>query len=291
MAIVDFTDLVKHAVDRGYRLAVIGIPSLPAISASLQSASRQDAPIVFAVAGEDLDNGLLPSVEAMARKASIPVALIGWEISGTEQAVLAIRLGCNALLLADGLDGVQVTAIQEIAASCGIPVANDLVKADEFMDMTRSLDPDKLSLSFATSVSWRQFNETIEQSVQAVVSRSIEESGASGQGHDALAHCAGWNPVEHLIIYNTTTDEKAAQELAAEGRRVLDKIPGVRTTWSGCSVREDADYRWCWLIRFAHVAVIDSYREHPDHVRYANNHFRPVAGNRISIDYLLTGAE
>ena len=291
MAVVDFTELVKHAVDRGYRLAAIGIPSLPVISASLRSASRLDAPLVFAVAGEDLDDGLLPSVEAMARKASAPVALIGWEISSTEQAVLAIRLGCNALLLADGLDGVQVTAIQEIAASCGIPVVNDLVKAGKLMDMTRSLAPDKMSLSFVTSASWRQFNETVEQAVEVIVSRNLEESGASGQGHDALAHCAAWNPVEHLIIYNTTTDEKAAQELAAEGRRTLDKIPGVRTTWSGCSVREDADYRWCWLIRFAHIAVIDSYREHPDHVRYADNHFRPVAGNRISIDYQLTGAD
>ena len=291
MAVVDFTELVKHAVDRGYRLAAIGIPSLPVISASLRSASRLNAPLVFAVAGEDLDDGLLPSVEAMARKASAPVALIGWEISGTEQAVLAIRLGCNALLFADGLDGVQVTAIQEIAASCGIPVVNDLVKAGKLMDMTRSLAPDKMSLSFVKSASWRQFNETVEQAVEVIVSRNLEESGASGQGHDALAHCAAWNPVEHLIIYNTTTDEKAAQELAAEGRRTLDKIPGVRTTWSGCSVREDADYHWCWLIRFAHIAVIDSYREHPDHVRYADNHFRPVAGNRISIDYQLTGAD
>ncbi|HEB98599.1 MAG TPA: fructose-bisphosphate aldolase, partial [Thiotrichales bacterium] len=46
--------------------------------------------------------------------------------------------------------------------------------------------------------------------------------------------------------------------------------------------------RFCWLIRFVHPAVIDSYREHPEHLRFADELFRPVAGDRISIDYRLT---
>jgi len=37
--------------------------------------------------------------------------------------------------------------------------------------------------------------------------------------------------------------------------------------------------------------VIESYRDHPEHVAYADNHFRPQAGDRISIDYQLTGAD
>ena len=97
--------------------------------------------------------------------------------------------------------------------------------------------------------------------------------------------------MEHLIIYNTITDDRTSAEIAAEGRRVLDRIPGVRATWSGRAVKEDAGYRWCWLIRFAHVEVIDSYREHPDHKQYADSSFRPVAGDRISIDFELTGAD
>ena len=39
------------------------------------------------------------------------------------------------------------------------------------------------------------------------------------------------------------------------------------------------------LVRFCHPAVIESYREHPDHVAFADNRFRPVAGERISVDY------
>jgi len=31
--------------------------------------------------------------------------------------------------------------------------------------------------------------------------------------------------------------------------------------------------------------VIESYRDHPDHVAFANQFFRPIAGDRISIDF------
>jgi len=71
----------------------------------------------------------------------------------------------------------------------------------------------------------------------------------------------------------------------AEGRRVLSAIPGVRAVFTGEAVKTDASYRYTWLIRFCHPAVIDSYREHPAHVAFADNLFRPVAGKRISIDF------
>jgi fructose-bisphosphate aldolase class II len=50
-------------------------------------------------------------------------------------------------------------------------------------------------------------------------------------------------------------------------------------------VQTEASYRYAWLVRFTHPAVIDSYRNHPDHRAFADNRFRPVAGNRISIDF------
>jgi fructose-bisphosphate aldolase class II len=31
--------------------------------------------------------------------------------------------------------------------------------------------------------------------------------------------------------------------------------------------------------------VIESYRDHPEHQRYADERFRPHAGNRVSIDF------
>ena len=59
----------------------------------------------------------------------------------------------------------------------------------------------------------------------------------------------------------------------------------MREVFTGEAVKEDAKYRYTWLVRFCHPAVIGSYREHPDHIAFANNLFRPVAGERISIDY------
>lgn len=50
-------------------------------------------------------------------------------------------------------------------------------------------------------------------------------------------------------------------------------------------------YRYIWLVRFCHPAVIDSYREHPAHVTFADNLFRPVADERLSINYLALEAD
>lgn len=119
------------------------------------------------------------------------------------------------------------------------------------------------------------------------VERCIRLWGGEGRAQEVLATCTSWTPVEHLIIYNVSgIDDDQAQAMIAEGRRVLATIPGVREVVTGQALKEDAQYRYAWLIRFCHPAVIDSYREHPLHAAFADNHFRPVAGGRISIDYL-----
>lgn len=122
--------------------------------------------------------------------------------------------------------------------------------------------------------------------VQAEAERCMRLWGAAGRAAEVLAQCAPWAPVEHLIIYNTTlNDESEVEAMMAEGRRALSAIPGVREVFTGNAVQKEAGYRHTWLVRFCHPAVIDSYREHPYHVTFADRHFRPVAGDRISIDY------
>jgi fructose-bisphosphate aldolase class II len=106
-----------------------------------------------------------------------------------------------------------------------------------------------------------------------------------------MRQCKHYTPIEHLIIYNSSLNEEQTRSAVERGRRVLNNIPGVRATWSGESVVENAKYRWCWLIRFANESVISFYRDHPDHVAYANEQFRPMADDRISIDYVLYGPE
>lgn len=291
MTVVNFSGLCKHAAEQGYRLAALNPHMLLVVRAILDTAVTKDAPIVLATTGPALQDGLLPSLEAMARQVSIPVALLGTEIRNRDQAVLAIRSGCNGLVFTDGISDSAVIAMRGIAESCGIPVFLKEELSGILHESGEQLESATLQAVAEAPRTWRKFNELVSQAAGNFVLERIEDVGAAGRGRAALEATEVWRPVEHLIIYNSTADEATSAEIAAEGRRVLDKIPGVRATWTGRSVRPDAKYRWCWLVRFAHPAVIDAYREHPDHVSYADNRFRPIADDRISVDYELTGAE
>jgi hypothetical protein len=291
MPVVGFSELHKHATDLRYGLPVVDVSALPIARGIIEVAAEIDAPVVLAVCGSHLSDGILPSLEAMARGAHSPIGLVGKRIENTEQATLAIRLGCNGLVLADGLSDHVSSEIRSIAISCGIIVIEQQALTGSLLDIEEELESVTLNAIPQALASWQQIDDSVAQAAAKHLRIVFNKLGASGQGHAVLNSCKPWRPVEHLIVYNTTTDDITSVELAAEGRRVLDRIPGVRATWSGQAVTADAGYRWCWLIRFAHPAVIDSYREHPDHVAYADNHFRPVAGNRISIDYELIGAD
>ncbi len=137
-----------------------------------------------------------------------------------------------------------------------------------------------------TSSGFTGLVKNIRTVVAAETERCMCLWGCAGRADEVLSHCRPWLPVEHLIIYNVEGIDKAgAETMIAEGRRVLSAIPGVREVFTGAAVQDDARYRYTWLVRFCHPAVIDSYRKHPDHVIFADKHFRPVASERISIDY------
>jgi fructose-bisphosphate aldolase class II len=141
-----------------------------------------------------------------------------------------------------------------------------------------------------TSSGFTGLVKNIRTVVAAEAERCMRRWGAAGRASEVLSYCRSWLPVEHLIIYNTGGIDKAgAEAMIAEGRRVLSAIPGVREVFTGEALQDDARYRYTWLVRFCHPAVIDSYRKHPDHVAFADKLFRPVAGERISIDYQATG--
>ncbi len=128
---------------------------------------------------------------------------------------------------------------------------------------------------------------SVREAVATEAENSMRLWGSAGRAADVSSCCRSWMPVEHLIIYNVEgLDEAGVERMMAEGRRVLGAIPGVREVVTGKAVQEKAKYRYTWLVRFCHPAVIDSYREHPDHLAFADELFRPVAGKqRISIDY------
>ncbi len=131
--------------------------------------------------------------------------------------------------------------------------------------------------------------DNISDTVANETKRCMILWGAAGRADEVLATSQPWFPVEHVIIYNVQgLDEISTNVMMAEGQKVLAAIPGVREVITGEALTENADYQYCWIMYFCHPAVIDSFREHPDHVAFANKLFRPVAAKRISIDYQTT---
>ena len=126
----------------------------------------------------------------------------------------------------------------------------------------------------------------IQDAIRAEVERCMVNWGSAGQADAVLAVAEAWQPVHHVIIYNIDIDDNTqVSNMMREGEKVLSQIPGVRRVITGNAVQKEAKYQFSWLIEFVHKNVIDSYREHPDHIAFADNQFRPIAGDRISIDF------
>ena len=134
---------------------------------------------------------------------------------------------------------------------------------------------------------YTELMQGVSDAIRAEAEACMHIGGSVGRAAELLSQCTQWAPVEHLIIYNVSnTNDDDIEAMLVEGKLSLSTIPGVREIITGRAVKENAQYSYCWLIRFCHPAVIDSYREHPTHVAFADMLFRPVASDRISIDYL-----
>jgi fructose-bisphosphate aldolase class II len=127
----------------------------------------------------------------------------------------------------------------------------------------------------------------VRAAIAAEVERRIRLGGAAGRAAEVFAAARPWREVEHLIVYNVAAAARdRVAEIMREGRAVLARIPGVRRVFTGDAVTPDATYRHCWLVRFSGEPVIAGYREHPLHKAFADQRFRPLADERISIDYI-----
>ena len=135
---------------------------------------------------------------------------------------------------------------------------------------------------------YREMCANINQSMIAEVQRCMQVWRSAGRAAEVRIQCGAWQNVEHVIIYNTNTDNREQiEEMLRKGRQQLSQIPGVVSVEIGKAVGDQGKYRYCWLIRFANDKVIDSYKNHPDHVAYADTSFRPLAGDRITNDYAI----
>ena len=133
--------------------------------------------------------------------------------------------------------------------------------------------------------SWIEATAGVREAIRREVERAIDLFGSAGRADSVLAECRPWREVEHVIEFNTDLPEEEALALMREGRQVLARVAGVRRVFVGRRVEGADRYRYCWLIRFAGAGVIASYREDPDHKRFADERFRPAAADRITIDF------
>ena len=132
---------------------------------------------------------------------------------------------------------------------------------------------------------YTQSVKDVQAAIRGEVERCINLWGGADRAGELLRQCRPWDNVEHLIFFNLTCSQPEAAEIIAEGERVLGTIPGVRQVFAGKTLNDSDRYRYCWRIQFASAAVVDSYREHPVHVSYADTYFRPKAGDRLTEDF------
>jgi fructose-bisphosphate aldolase class II len=127
----------------------------------------------------------------------------------------------------------------------------------------------------------------IRERIRIEVERCMHLWGSAGRAAEVLMQCEPWQPVQHVIIYNVERgSESKVDAMMARGAEELAAIPGVRRVVTGWAVSENARYRFSWIVEFAHKKVIESYRDHPAHVSFADSLFRPIAVDRISIDFV-----
>ena len=126
----------------------------------------------------------------------------------------------------------------------------------------------------------------VQDVIRAEVERCMVLWGSAGRAAEVSVQCQPWQPIAHTILYNVegATDEQVG-EMMQRGHEVLAMIPGVRHVFTGWAVQEKTKFRFCWQVQFSHAKVIDSYREHPEHVAFATQYFRPMAADRLSIDF------
>lgn len=279
MPLTNVRDLLNHAREENYRVPAFEIASLDHIVSVIEVAERAAAPLILALAA-DTGRGFTPALAAMvaaARASKVPVVIEARTPPDGELVARAIRGGANNVVLrpAAGTAPEDIEVAAQVARASGVP----LFAVDVGLTAAGTADPGPGYRDCGCLPATPQ--------AAAEVERFINACGATGRAARALSACRAWREVEHLIVFNVNEDRNArfVEQMMGCGRAVLGAIPGVQRVFTGRALRADARYRYCWLVRFANPAVVASYRDHPDHAAFADTQFRPVAADRISIDF------
>ncbi len=185
----------------------------------------------------------------------------------------------NVPLVIHGGTGLSPTQFQRL-------IANGVAKINYYTALADAAGEQIAANLSRAARGYTECVKDVQVAIRVEVERCIRLWGGSGRAAELLQHCQPWENIEHLIFYNLSCSEQEAAAVIAEGERVLATIPGVRQLFAGQTLDDSGHYRYCWRVQFASAAVVDSYRDHPLHVGYANTYFRPNAGDRVTEDFV-----
>ena len=189
-----------------------------------------------------------------------------------------INEALNLPLVIHGGTGLSATQFQRL-------IANGVAKINYYTALADAAGEKITDNLRGAAKGYTQCVRDVQTAIRTEVERCIRLWGGAGRAADVLQRCRAWQNVEHLIFYNLACTSEQARTVIAEGERVLSTIPGVRQVFAGKAIAQDGHYQYCWRVQFASRAVVDSYRDHPLHVSYADSYFRPNAGDRVTQDF------
>ena len=275
MSLFDSAALIHFSQNQKFTLTAVPVEDLAQLNGAILGAESAQAPLILEIsANHPILDYFMPAIVAAARQTTIPVAIQFVCTASLEESTRGIRLGATSILIDHSTDKNSekekktLNAIAMMCRECDIPLL-----------LTQSPE----------SVVYTHFNSdlNLKHTLAEVIIQACRKGESTGMAPNILAHTPSRKEIEHIILFNTEgLDVKGSQQMMLTGQKILAEIPGVRRVVIGQAVQDNAQYRYFWNVRFSSARVIDSYKVHPDHQAFADQHFRPFAGGRISIDYL-----
>ncbi len=315
MPLLDARETIREALETGAAVPLLPVSDSFALEAALAAAEAEERPLALGLPPVEapMHEPLAAAAEVAAERARVPVILWQDGVADARQAAWALNRGTTAWVVVAGLDEATREAVTAAAEACGAallwadaPTPASRMGAWEDVEAAGRRCPAELPLAalgeargvvdlralwtveaLPTESDWRQ---ALSQVLEARARTLLAALPSAARCLERLRARAGRllrRPVDHAILFNVEgLDEAGVRAMLEEGARVLGPIAGVRDLAAGVAIKEGAAYRYHWMVRFAHEGVVPYYRDHPDHVAFADGRFRPVAGNRVSIDYL-----
>lgn len=286
----DLRDMIEGARRHGFALPCFDVPDIALAAAAVEAAADMDSPVAL---HPTRDTALLmPALGALTRLAAVPCALVLSHIADRGDAAEAIRLGATGLVV----QAADHANLREMAEACAIALLEPPSRLPEhnapapgFAWLGRELADAvaaplaRRQAETARSLPWEDLVETAHKAARGRAAAAIGRCGSAGWGERLAAGCRPRREVDHVVLYNAEADPAT---MVAEGMRTLATVPGVRQVFAGRALTPQARYAHAWVIRFVDAGVIDWYRHHPLHARFADQRFRPLAADRLTIDFL-----